>query len=160
MIITPRLTQSPEGQEILDSLLQRFQDTDSSCQDLVADILANVRMNKNSAVIDGFVQASDWIENLAKVDETRSNTSVCLSIVDEQVANLDASEQATFAKGMVQLLDAEGVALDIGSYRDAPPGLRIWAGGTVEASDLEALMPWLTWAFQTQLAELSAEKAA
>ena len=95
-----------------------------------------------------------WIGHLAKDPATRSNTSVCLSIVDPDIAALDADAQAAFAKGMVSLLDAEGVAYDIGAYRDAPPGLRIWAGATVETADLEALMPWLDWAFATQKAAL------
>ena len=113
------------------------------------------RADENFAVIDAFVSQTPWIENLAVDPSTRSNTSVCLSIADERVAALEASEQAAFAKGMVQLLEKENVALDIGSYRDAPSGLRIWAGATVEASDLQALMPWLDWAFHTQLATIA-----
>lgn len=112
------------------------------------------RADENFAVIDAFVMRTPWIENLAIDPSTRSNTSVCLSITDERIAALEADEQAAFAKGMVQLLEKENVALDIGSYRDAPSGLRIWAGATVEASDLQALMPWLDWAFHTQLATL------
>jgi len=112
------------------------------------------RADENFAVIDAFVTQTPWIENLAIDPSTRSNTSVCLSISDERIAALEASEKAAFAKGMVQLLEIENVALDIGSYRDAPSGLRIWAGATVEASDLQALMPWLDWAFHTQLATL------
>lgn len=113
------------------------------------------RADENFAVIDAFVARTPWIENLAVDPSTRSNTSVCLSIADERIAALPADEQAAFAKGMVQLLEAENVALDIGSYRDAPSGLRIWAGATVEASDLQALMPWLDWAFHTQLATIA-----
>ena len=113
------------------------------------------RADENFAVIDAFVTETPWIENLAIDPATRSNTSVCLSITDDRIASLETSEQAAFAKGMVQLLEAENVALDIGSYRDAPSGLRIWAGATVEASDLQALMPWLEWAFQQQLATLA-----
>ncbi len=86
---------------------------------------------------------------------TQSNTSVCLKIVDPQVAALDADGQAAFAKGMVALLEKQGVAYDIGAYRDAPSGLRIWAGATIETADLEALMPWLDWAFATQKATLA-----
>lgn len=114
------------------------------------------RADANFAAIDAFVEKSGWLANLAVVPETRSNTSVCLSIVDPEVTALDAAGQAAFAKGMVSLLGKEGVAQDIGHYRDAPPGLRIWAGATVEASDLEALMPWLDWAFATQKAALKA----
>lgn len=113
------------------------------------------RADENFAVIDAFVARTPWIENLAVDPSTRSNTSVCLSIADERIAALPADKQAAFAKGMVQLLEAENVALDIGSYRDAPSGLRIWAGATVEASDLQALMPWLDWAFHTQLATIA-----
>jgi len=114
------------------------------------------RADANFAVIDGFVARSPWLAHLASDPATRSNTSVCLSIVDPDIAALDVAAQATFAKGMVSLLEKEGVALDIGAYRDAPPGLRIWAGGTVETSDLEALMPWLDWAFATRKAALQA----
>ncbi|MDM7851943.1 phosphoserine transaminase [Pseudochrobactrum kiredjianiae] len=113
------------------------------------------RANNNFAVLNDFVEKSDWLANLAVVPETRSNTSVCLSIKDAQVAALPADTQAAFAKAIVALLEKEGVAFDIGAYRDAPSGLRIWTGATVEASDLQALLPWLDWAFQTQKAQLS-----
>ncbi|MBK9440852.1 MAG: phosphoserine transaminase [Comamonadaceae bacterium] len=96
------------------------------------------RSEANLQVIEGFVAANDWISFLAKNPATRSNTSVCLTLAatEEQV------------KKMVKLLDAEGVAYDLGAYKDAPAGLRIWCGATVESSDLQALMPWLTWAYQ------------
>jgi len=89
------------------------------------------------------------------VPETRSNTSVCLTIADPDVLALDADGQAAFAKGLVGLLEKEGVAFDVGAYRDAPSGLRIWAGATIETADMQALMPWLTWAFETQKASLA-----
>ncbi|MBW8320728.1 MAG: phosphoserine transaminase [Rhizobium sp.] len=114
------------------------------------------RADANAKVLFDFVEANDWIANLAKVPATRSNTSVCLTIVDKDVAALDADAQAAFAKGMVTALDKEGVAFDIGAYRDAPSGLRIWAGATIETADMTALMPWLTWAFETQKAALKA----
>jgi phosphoserine aminotransferase len=114
------------------------------------------RADANFAVIDRFVAESAWAGHLATDPATRSNTSVCLSIVDPQFLPLDAEARAAFAKGLVAALDKEGVAYDIGAYRDAPPGLRIWAGATVEASDLEALMPWLDWAFSSQKAALKA----
>ncbi|GLS30540.1 phosphoserine aminotransferase apoenzyme [Mesorhizobium albiziae] len=114
------------------------------------------RADANFAVIDRFVAESAWAGHLAVEPATRSNTSVCLSIVDPEFQALDADAQATFAKGMVAALDKEGVAYDIGAYRDAPSGLRIWAGATVEASDLQALMPWLDWAFASQKAALKA----
>ena len=114
------------------------------------------RADANAKVLFDFVEANDWIANLAKVPETRSNTSVCLTIVDTDVAALDADAQAAFAKAMVTALDKEGVAFDIGAYRDAPSGLRIWAGATIETADMKALLPWLTWAFETQKAALKA----
>ncbi|KAA9133338.1 phosphoserine transaminase [Marinihelvus fidelis] len=95
------------------------------------------RCDANLAVIDRFVAANDWVSFLAESGDTRSNTSVCLSV--------DLPPEGV--KAMVALLADEGVAYDIGAYRDAPPGLRIWCGATVEAADLETLMPWLTWAY-------------
>jgi len=96
------------------------------------------RSQSNLAVIENFVAKHDWIRFLAQTEETRSNTSVCLV--------LDLSSDAL--KAMRKLLEDETVAYDIGAYRDAPDGLRIWCGGTVEASDLEDLMPWLAWAYE------------
>ena len=113
------------------------------------------RADANARVIFDFVERNDWIENLAKDPATRSNTSVCLTIADKDVLALDADAQAAFAKGFVALLDKEGVAYDIGAYRDAPSGLRIWTGATIDTADLAALMPWLTWAFETQKATLA-----
>lgn len=114
------------------------------------------RADANAAVIDAFVQATPWIDYLAEVPETRSNTSVCVKIVDPDVVALDDGTQAAFAKAIAKRLEAEGVALDIAGYRDAPAGLRIWAGGTIEASDMEALMPWLDWAYAAEKASLQA----
>ncbi|MEZ5783722.1 MAG: phosphoserine transaminase [Rhizobiaceae bacterium] len=111
------------------------------------------RADANAAAIQSFADASGWLGNLAVDPATRSNTSVCLSIVDPA---LDADAQATIAKGIVSALDKEGVAFDIGAYRDAPAGLRIWCGATVETADVEALMPWLDWAFHNQKAALKA----
>lgn len=99
---------------------------------------AIAKSQANLAVVEAFVESRDWIEFLAADQATRSNTSVCLSL------NLDEAQ----VKAMVKLLAAEDVAYDIGSYRDAPAGLRLWCGATVEASDLEALMPWIEWAYQ------------
>ena len=95
------------------------------------------RADANAAAIDGWVSKSGFAHHLAKVANTRSNTSVCLT--------LDGA--AEIPKKMVKLLEAEGVAFDIGAYRDAPPGLRIWCGATVETADVQALMPWLDWAY-------------
>jgi len=105
------------------------------------------RADANAGIIDGFCDENDWIENLAKVKATRSNTSVCL-----RFANPNITDGAAFAKAIAKRLEAEGVAYDIGAYRDAPPGLRIWCGGTVETSDVQALMPWIDWAYHTELA--------
>ncbi|WP_296078580.1 phosphoserine transaminase [uncultured Agrobacterium sp.] len=113
------------------------------------------RADANAKVIFDFVAENHWIANLAVAYETRSNTSVCLKIVCKDVAALDAGAQADFAKGMVALLEKENVALDIGAYRDAPSGLRIWAGATIETADMKAVMPWLKWAFETQKATLA-----
>jgi len=115
-----------------------------------------VRADANFGVIDRFVAGSSWLGHLAADPATRSNTSVCLSIVDPAVAALAEDAQAAFANNLVAALEKEGVAYDIGAYRDAPPGLRIWCGATVERSDLEALMPWLDWAFASQKAALKA----
>ncbi|PIB26681.1 phosphoserine aminotransferase [Amylibacter kogurei] len=112
------------------------------------------RADANLQVLADFVAKNDWIDFLADDADTVSNTSVCLKITDPRVAALDADAQAAFAKGLAKLLETEGVAYDIGSYRDAPAGLRIWTGGTVENSDLVALTPWLNWAFETQIATL------
>ncbi|QWK77231.1 phosphoserine transaminase [Ochrobactrum sp. BTU1] len=114
------------------------------------------RADANFAVLDAFIERTPWIANLAQKPETRSNTSVCVTIVDPEVTALSADAQAAFAKGIVSALEKEGVAFDIGAYRDAPSGLRIWAGATVEASDLEALTAWLDWAFAAQKAALKA----
>eukprot|EP01035_Chromulina_nebulosa_P036870 gene36870-49731_t len=87
---------------------------------------------------------------------SRSNTSVCLKVIDARVAGLPEDAQAEFAKKLASLLEKEGVALDVGGYRDAPPGLRIWCGATVETSDLDALTPWLDWAFASVAEGLAA----
>jgi phosphoserine aminotransferase len=105
------------------------------------------RSNANFAVIADWVAASDWAQFLAADPAQRSTTSVCLVIADPWFESLSGDEQAAAAKAIAGRLDQEGVAFDVGAYRDAPPGLRIWAGATVEASDLAALMPWLDWAF-------------
>ena len=113
------------------------------------------RADANLAVIEAWVKRTAWISFLAADPASRSNTSVCLKVVDPAVTALAADGQAAFAKRLAQLLEKEGVAFDIGGYRDAPPGLRIWCGATVEAEDLEALTPWLDWAFAEASAELA-----
>ncbi|WP_319486216.1 phosphoserine transaminase [uncultured Cohaesibacter sp.] len=112
------------------------------------------RANANLATLEAWADQSDWIDFLAKDKAIRSNTSVCFTIKDKDVAALDADAQAKFAKALVARLEKEGVAYDIGAYRDAPTGLRIWAGATIEASDLEALTHWLDWAFAQEKAAL------
>ena len=112
------------------------------------------RADENFAVLDKFVAKTPWIEFLATDPATRSNTSVCFKIVDPAVVNLDADKQAAFAKAIVNRLEKAGVAHDIGAYRDAPSGLRIWAGATIEAHDLQALTEWLDWAFKAEKAAL------
>ncbi len=114
------------------------------------------RADANFAAIQSWVDATDWVENLVADPAARSNTSVCLSVVDPAVAALDDAGQRAFVKKMVTALEKEGAALDINGYRDAPAGLRIWCGATVDTADVEALTPWLDWAFATAKAELAA----
>ncbi|KGD99841.1 phosphoserine transaminase [Rhizobium sp. YS-1r] len=113
------------------------------------------RADRNAKVIFDFCAANSWLQNLAVDPATRSNTSVCLKIVDPEILALDDDAQAAFAKGIAAILEKEGVALDIGAYRDAPSGLRIWAGATIDEADMKALMPWLAYAFNTQKAALA-----
>jgi phosphoserine aminotransferase len=113
------------------------------------------RSDANAKVLSDFVARTSWIANLAKDEATASNTSVCLSVVDPDVVAKGPDAVAAVAKGIVAVLEKEGVAYDIGAYRDAPPGLRIWCGATVETSDLEALTPWLDWAFAQEKAKLA-----
>ncbi|MBV7407920.1 phosphoserine transaminase [Maritimibacter sp. DP1N21-5] len=105
------------------------------------------RADANAKVIADFCAKTPWLENLATDPATASNTSVCLKFVDERI-----KDGAAFAKAVAKRLEAEGVALDIGAYRDAPAGLRIWCGGTVETANVAALMPWLDWAFNEEIA--------
>ena len=111
------------------------------------------RADTNFLALQGWVDRTGWIENLVADPAARSNTSVCLKITDPRIAALDDMEQRAFVKQMTGLLEAEGAALDIGAHRDAPPGLRIWCGATVDTADIEALTPWLDWAFATAKAE-------
>jgi len=113
------------------------------------------RADGNAKVLWDWIAKTDWIENLAATENERSNTGVCMKIVDPRIAALPADEQSAFAKSIVTLLGDENVALDFGSYRTAPPGFRVWASGLIEKSDLEKLTPWLDWAFETKIAELT-----
>ncbi|MEQ8179098.1 MAG: phosphoserine transaminase [Amphiplicatus sp.] len=106
------------------------------------------RADANLALVEEFVDETPWADFLCADRAARSNTSVCLKIVDPAFAAFDEDRQRAFVKKMEQLLEAEEAAYDIGGYRDAPPGLRIWCGATVEQSDIEALLPWLDWAFR------------
>jgi phosphoserine aminotransferase len=114
------------------------------------------RSESNLTAIGSWVAASDWAAFLAADKPFRSCTSVCLKIADAAVARLDAAARANVPKTIAALLEAEAVAFDIDAYRDAPPGLRIWAGATIERADLEALFPWLDWAFAQAIADISA----
>ncbi|MEO9897333.1 MAG: phosphoserine transaminase [Paracoccaceae bacterium] len=108
------------------------------------------RATANAQAIWDFCDQNAWIENLAIDPATRSNTSVCLKFTDSRI-----QDGATFAKAIAKRLEAEGVALDVGAYRDAPAGLRIWCGGTVETADIKAMLPWLAWAFEAEIEALS-----
>ena len=105
------------------------------------------RADANAQAVWDFCAARDWIDNLAVDPATRSNTSVCLKFTDARI-----QDGAAFAKAVAKRLEKEGVALDIGAYRDAPAGLRIWCGGTVETADVSAMLPWLEWAFNAEIA--------
>jgi phosphoserine aminotransferase len=113
------------------------------------------RADANLAVLERWVAATPWVAFLARDPACRSNTSVCLKVVDPRITALPPDGQADFAKRLASLLEKEGVALDAGGYRDAPPGLRIWCGATVETDDVEALTPWLDWAFASLAADLA-----
>lgn len=116
------------------------------------------RADANAAVIAAWVERTGWVEHLARDPATRSNTSVCLKLSEEAVKALGAEAAKAVPGRIARLLEAEGVAYDIGGYRNAPPGLRIWCGSTVERSDLEALTPWLDWAY-AQIAAAPASAA-
>ena len=118
------------------------------------------RSQANLALIASWVEQCRWAGFLAEVPNTRSSTSVCLKFVDPWFSSLDASRQSSVPERIETLLDAEQVAYDINGYRDAPPGLRIWAGATIETTDLEALLPWLDWAYAAAKRELAGASAA
>ncbi len=112
------------------------------------------RADANYAALAGWIEQTPWAEFLCADPAIRSNTSVCIKIADADIAALDEAAQRAFVKKMESLLEAEEAAYDIGGYRDAPPGLRVWCGATVERSDIEALGPWLDWAFAAAKASL------
>ncbi|SPH24067.1 Phosphoserine aminotransferase [Defluviimonas aquaemixtae] len=109
------------------------------------------RADANAEAVRDFIADKDWIADLAVDPATASTTSVCLKFTDPRIG-----DGAAFAKAVAKRLEAEGVALDAGAYRDAPPGLRIWCGSTVETSDVQALMPWIEWAYRSEIAALQA----
>jgi phosphoserine aminotransferase len=125
-------------------------------KDLGGLVAMKARADANFAALAAWVDKTPWIDFLAEDAAARSNTSVCLKVVDAEIAALPAEAQAAFASRLAALVDKEGAAYDIGHYRDAPPGLRIWCGCTVDAADVEALTPWLDWAYATAKAELAA----
>lgn len=111
------------------------------------------RSRANLAAVEGWVATSDWAGFLAERPETRSSTSICLAITDPWFTGRPEAEQAALVKALVARLEAEGAAYDVGAYRDAPAGLRIWGGATVETADIEALLPWLDWVYGAVRAE-------
>jgi phosphoserine aminotransferase len=112
------------------------------------------RADANTKAIADWAAKTDWVDFLAKSADIRSNTSVCLKVVDPAVTALSADDQAAFVKSMVAALEKEGAAYDVDGYRDAPPGLRIWCGATVETADVATLTAWLDWAFANAKAGL------
>ena len=110
------------------------------------------RADANAAAVDAWVSETAWIEHLAADPATRSNTSVCLKFAAGAVGGLDEEAQRALSKRMEALLEAEGAAYDVAAYRDAPPGIRIWCGATVETEDVVAVGPWLDWAFHEAVA--------
>ena len=107
------------------------------------------RCAANFAAVEAWVERTPWIDFLAARPDTRSPTSICLKVVDPSITALHSDRQTALIKDLVKLLAEEGVASDIAGYRDAPPGLRLWGGATVERSDLEALLPWLEWGYDS-----------
>jgi phosphoserine aminotransferase len=116
------------------------------------------RANANTQVLTDWVARTAWVDFLASDAAIRSNTSVCLKVVDARVTSLPQADQAEFAKKLAAILEEQGVALDAASYRSAPPGLRLWCGGTIEQSDVQSLTPWLDWAFSSCLGLLKIEQ--
>ena len=115
------------------------------------------RSEANLAAVADWVAGSDWAGFLAARPETRSTTSICLTLTDPWAAGLDAARRAALAKALAGRLEREGVAYDVNAYRDAPPGLRLWGGATVDAADMAALLPWLDWAYgEVKAAETAA----
>ncbi len=113
----------------------------------------HARADENFALLQDWIEKTPWIENLCAVPEQRSNTGVCMKIVDPRFEALDGEGRAAFASAIVKLISDEGVAYDFGSYRTAPPGFRVWASGLIRKSDIEDFLPWLEWGYETVCAE-------
>lgn len=113
------------------------------------------RADANTKVLSDWAAKTAWVDFLASDAAIRSNTSVCMKVVDPQITALPADKQAAFAKALVDAIEKDGAAFDIGAYRDAPPGLRVWCGATIETKDVEALTHWLDWAFAETKAHLA-----
>jgi phosphoserine aminotransferase len=113
------------------------------------------RSNHNARIVHDWIERTPWIDNLARDPNTWSNTSICLHLTDPKFLALSTQGRTRFCRQMVKRLEQEAVAFDVGSYRSAPPGLRIWTGATVEATDIEALLPWIEWAFAAECAGLA-----
>ena len=113
------------------------------------------RADRNVAAMAAWVAKTDWVDFLAESEDIRSNTSVCLKVVDPTIAALPEKEQAAFVKALVAAVEAEQAGYDIDGYRDAPPGLRVWCGATVETTDVQHLTAWLDWAFATAKANMA-----
>ena len=114
-----------------------------------------IRSNKNLSIIKAWVQSSYWIDFLAENPETISSTSICLKLIDPLIINESIDIKNKVEKNIVKLLNDEKVAYDIGSYRSAPPGLRIWGGPTIESEDIHSLLPWLDWAYKESIKQLN-----
>jgi phosphoserine aminotransferase len=133
-------------EDVLDAL--KWAESQGGLRGLIA------RSEANLAAIEDWVETVPWVDFLARAANTRSCTSVCLAIDDSWFLDLEASARTAVAKKVAALLEAEGAAYDVGAYRDAPPGLRLWAGATVETGDLAAVFPWLDWAYETVKSEM------
>ena len=134
--------------------VEDYLDTLAWAQSIGGFAALKARCDANAKALYDWVEKTSWIAPLAVDPKTRSNTGVCLKFVDPRVAGLPGPAQKEFAAKLCKTLESEGVALDFNAYRDAPAGLRIWCGATVETSDIEALLPWLDWAFAETVAEL------
>ena len=112
------------------------------------------RSNTSLKILEDWAERTDYIDHLCQDPSVRSNTGVCFTIADPRVTALELDEQESFVKKMVGLVEKEGAGYDFNGYRDAPPGLRIWVGGSVEPSNVEKLLPWIDWAFAETVKEL------